>query len=234
MKLSDLLGNLTITAKVTNVREEAKQVYSATHYEFEAGTLTGDFAVHHTKEEGKLRSKEFYVLRVKSATSDMAVYRSGHIDWDEPVKQGNKQGRGYFLYDGDKMDGGVFIFDNNEIQINFVHNMRIETLDLEKLTNREVIKALKEAEGHIWDSLSLQAPDKMSWTSEGYDMKFFEGLDVPHWIAVYCVTGTSEGIYIHVDFIGEKRHLKLLGKTFIGDMQACYESAGHIAQMLGV
>lgn len=38
-----------------------------------------------------------------------------------------------------------------------------------------------------------------------------------HWIAVFAVTGGSEGHYVHVEAItGEKRELLFLGKTFRG------------------
>ena len=55
------------------------------------------------------------------------------------------------------------------------------------------------------------------------------------WIAVYVVTGGSEGLYLHVDLIaGDKpRRQFFIGKSLSSRWEDCYLSAGRIAYYLG-
>lgn len=109
-------------------------------------------------------------------------------------------------------------------------------LDTEKLTIRELHAALMpqvEAidDGHEYFSVSCRYDDK----GERSDARANQPIGRYRWIAVYAVTGTSEGHYVHVDrlytetYASEyKREALMLVKTFGG-----WETACKIAALLG-
>ena len=90
-------------------------------------------------------------------------------------------------------------------------------------------KMLRESEGHVWDeyfSLLERNYRNLPWPDD-------------YWgVAVYVVTGGSEGYYLHVDILDNKgkREMIFLGKTLdsrTGNWLRCWESAARIAWMLG-
>ena len=103
-------------------------------------------------------------------------------------------------------------------------------------TMQEVLDRLDELESEAsgtqdnrwstgpWDEyFSLEVPGNEKWP------------DRYRWIAVYVVTGGSEGLYLHVDQLleGGGRRCLILGKSLASSWEDCYASAGRIAQFLG-
>jgi cytolysin (calcineurin-like family phosphatase) len=96
-------------------------------------------------------------------------------------------------------------------------------------TIRDVCAAIKADEGAAWEEYLTgnYEGDKERWpVSQSYN-----------WLAVYVVTGGSEGLYLHVDTISgdNKRRCLIYGKTLLSNAAAfadCYESAGRIAARL--
>jgi hypothetical protein len=116
------------------------------------------------------------------------------------------------------------------------------------LTIGEVVEKLRELE-----NTRLKIP-KENWryylgpfdeyvSVRGSDCKMAGDTKWPHryhWITAYVVTGSSEGLYLHVDVIGEHikggRHTLILANTCSSGRQKwfeCYESAAHISRYLG-
>jgi len=108
-----------------------------------------------------------------------------------------------------------------------VPNAHIVELDT-RLEVGKVCELLAD-EKSVWDEY-LSVADSMN--PESYKRKWPDGY---RWIAVYVVTGGSEGMYLHVDVIyqGGARELVLLGKTLTNWRPELWESAGRIARRLG-
>ena len=101
--------------------------------------------------------------------------------------------------------------------------------DLENMPVQEVIDKIEETESHVWDEYVSHGAIEL----ERFPSRF-------RWIAVYVVSGGSEGLYLHIDVIGtgvpRNRALVILGKTCDASpakWKACWESAGRIADLLG-
>ena len=111
----------------------------------------------------------------------------------------------------------------------------------ERSTMWEVVSAIREQEGGTWDE--YVEPD-CEWREENGGHGAWREARWPvgyRWVAVYVVTGGSEGFYLHVDLLYPalgvdrpgRRVALILGKSLGADLQTCYESAGRIAEMLG-
>jgi len=96
---------------------------------------------------------------------------------------------------------------------------------------------------HVCDSLDAFLKRKgYAWDLEYFGIFAEQKANRPfpkfRWIAVFAVTGSNEGYYIHVEAItqdrikGDKRELVYLAKTLSQDMTWCYEVCGAIAQFL--
>ena len=92
-----------------------------------------------------------------------------------------------------------------------------------------VCDKISEAEGDIWEdyiscsclSGKLKPADK--WP-EYYS-----------WVPVYVVHGSSEGMYLHVDFIIENKRIHFITAKTLDEKHSdkLWQSAGRIAKMLG-
>lgn len=120
---------------------------------------------------------------------------------------------------------------------------RIET---EGKTVREVLAEITRLENE-----AANVPEESrKWRTGPWDEYFSEGYPRDQkwptswrWVAVYVVTGGSEGTYLHIDVVSptgasdvNERKLLILGKTCAWGEEKwreCYESAGRIAWMLG-
>lgn len=91
----------------------------------------------------------------------------------------------------------------------------------------DIAAALDKLEGRVWGegiSVSPLVRDRGILFPSDWDMTRLK---------IYCTTGGSEGIYLHVDAVINSVDINLfLGKTLHASMAACYESAGRIAEWL--
>jgi hypothetical protein len=108
-----------------------------------------------------------------------------------------------------------------------------------RISCQDLIQILNTAEGEVWDeyfSWQYRWNDgPMTSTRKLEEMPYDRLWKHTSWIAVYVVTGGSEGLYLHVDAIeGNKRDNVMLAKTLHCDKwDECWASAGRVAQMLG-
>jgi len=104
---------------------------------------------------------------------------------------------------------------------------RIEYRDTRPTIN-EVCRQIAEAESETWD-------EYLSFSGQ-HDQGRDKWPDSYRWVSVFVVTGSSEGMYLHVEVIsitGERIHM-ITGKTLNwGHTDNLWQSAGRIAKMIG-
>lgn len=225
--LLNLIKNVCIVGKLVNSTPFDKNGRKATNYRFETlDGLTGDFEVVAAPDDKYGNKQSYYTLELVAPEAFGSIL-SGLTD-------DGSDGRFPLGHWGDQ---GEVIVKDGFVQVR-APAMRIRMLELEHMTYAEVVGAINTAEGGTWDDhTSYVGYDKYDttpyrekkWASQP---EYKDG----YRLAVYCVTGGSEGIYLHIDMQGNKHETMLLGKTLKDGEAAmlnCYESAGRIALMLG-
>jgi hypothetical protein len=228
--LLNLLKNVCIVGKLVHTTPLDKDGRKGTNYRFETlDGLTGDFEVI-TAPDDKYGNKQSYYTLELVAPEAFGSILSGLTD-------DGSNGKFPLGHWGDQ---GEVIVKDGFVQVR-APAMRVRMLELAHMTYAEVVQAINTAEGATWDDHTSYVGDDRYDKDTPYTKRMWASqpsyMDGWYRVAVYCVTGGSEGIYLHIDLQGDKRNeTVILGKTLKDGEAAmlnCYESAGRIALMLG-
>lgn len=136
---------------------------------------------------------------------------------------------GYEGWECDNLKGATF---DTEAQLREYMNIQQRTPEnVHKVDTRpfrdDVIAWIRKHEGHVWEEyIEAAGPEPGATDRFEYGCK----------LAVFCVRGSNEGIYLHVEAIRRdgSRKVQIIGKTLASTtkMDWCYGSAGRIAQAL--